>query len=372
MIENMSMKPTQFILGSAVLLLIGIAGYLGITFALFAYSPARAPNAAEGEKSSIIIIKKGMGQSEIARSLVNAQVLTDAKSFILLGKITKKWPSVKQGEYRFTSSMSPMDIFQILNSGVSINHPITVREGQNIYEIAAEVEAKGLGTKEAFLTLCKSPPFIQSLSLGDPSPKTLEGYLYPETYFFSRSQTLPEMIQQMVKRFHIIWLPEHEAQAKVLNLTKHQIVTLASIIEKETAATSERALISSVFHNRLKKGMRLQSDPTTIYGIWERYKGNIHRSDLLDKNPFNTYSVAGLPVGPISNPGLEAIKAALYPVESSFLFFVSHNDGTHEFTKSLADHQKAVLKFQIDKKAREGKSWRDLYKTPQNKSEQKN
>jgi UPF0755 protein len=365
--SEITMKSVRFIIAIALLLFIGTVGYLGISFALFAFSPARAPTAPGGEKSAIILVKKGMSHGEIAKALVQAEVLSDAKSFNWLGRITRKWQGIKTGEYRFTSSMSPVDIFQVLNSGVSINHPVTVREGENIYEIAADIEAKGLAPKDAFLALVKNPAFIATMNLGDPTPKSLEGYLFPDTYFFSRSQSLQEMVQQMVKKFHFTWLPEHEAQAKVLKLTKHQVITLASIIEKETGATTERALISSVFHNRLKKGMRLQSDPTTIYGIWERYKGNIHRSDLQDKNPYNTYAVAGLPIGPISNPGLEAIKAALYPATSAFLFFVSHNDGTHEFTQSLADHEKAVLKFQVDKKAREGKSWRDLYKVQQKK-----
>src|SRR6185312_975952 len=137
------------------------------------------------------------------------------------------------------------------------------------------------------------------------------------------------------------------------------------IIEKETGAPQERPMISSVFHNRLRKRMKLQSDPTTIYGIWKRYDGNIHKSDLSTQNPYNTYFVPALPVGPISNPGREAIRAALNPATSDYLYFVSHNDGTHEFSTTYENHTKAVKKFQLDAKARAGKSWRDLYKKNQ-------
>ena len=168
------------------------------------------------------------------------------------------------------------------------------------------------------------------------------------------------MLRTMVRKFQSVWTPENDALARKLGFTPLQAITLASMIEKETGAPQERPLISSVFHNRLKKRMRLQSDPTTIYGMWETYTGNIHRSDLLVPTPFNTYTLPSLPAGPIANPGRESIQAALNPSESQYFFFVSHNDGTHEFTATLDDHNRAVRKFQLDPKAREGKSWRDL------------
>jgi UPF0755 protein len=170
------------------------------------------------------------------------------------------------------------------------------------------------------------------------------------------------MIRQMTRHFLSFWGKEQELRAKELGMTRHQVITLASIIEKETGAPEERPLISSVFHNRLKKRMKLQSDPTTIYGMWERYRGKIHKSDLYVKNEYNTYFVTALPAGPIGNPGKEAIRAALYPSESPFFYFVSHNDGTHEFSRTFQEHNRAVQKFQVDPKAREGKSWRDRLK----------
>ena len=195
-----------------------------------------------------------------------------------------------------------------------------------------------------------------------PFPPSLEGYLFPDTYHFNHTMTLPEMIRQMVKRFRSVWTAEHDRKAARFRLTQHQVVTLASIIEKETGAPQDRTLISSVFHNRLKKRMRLQSDPTIIYGIWERYDGNIRRADIRSQTPYNTYVISALPIGPISNPGKLAIEAALDPAVGEFLYFVSRNDGTTAFTRTLAEHSNEVRRFQLNRGAREGKSWRNLGK----------
>jgi UPF0755 protein len=245
---------------------------------------------------------------------------------------------------------------------------VTVREGENTYEIAADLESKNLVRKEVFLGLCRNPKFLRGVLGPDSHATTIEGYLFPDTYFFNKTMSPEEMIREMVHHFNAIWTPAFDTRAKELGMSRFQVLTLASIIEKETGAPQERPLISSVFHNRLHKGMKLQSDPTTIYGIWSRYHGNIHKADLSDPSPYNTYYVPALPVGPISNPGLDSIKAALYPSQSDYLFFVSHNDGTHEFTRSYEEHTNAVKKFQLDPKAREGKSWRDLYKKGKNGS----
>jgi UPF0755 protein len=214
------------------------------------------------------------------------------------------------------------------------------------------------------LKACRDPKLIASLPIKE-HPQTLEGYLFPDTYFLNKTMTAAEIIRGMVRKFAAVWGPDQDARAKELGMTQHQVITLASIIEKETGAPQERPLISSVFHNRLQKRMRLQSDPTTIYGIWDRYDGNLHKSDLSAQNPYNTYYVPALPIGPISNPGREAIRAALYPSPSNFLYFVSHNDGTHEFTSTYTQHINAVKRFQLNPRARDGKSWRDLTKKVQ-------
>lgn len=322
----------------------------------FALTPAD-PNSSD---SLILEVTKGQSPAEITRLLADQKVISDPKEFFLLGRITRNWRSIKTGEYKFSPKMSPVQVFAVLSSGVSVAHPLTIREGENMYEIAADLESRKMVSKEKFLELCRSSDFIKSLGFENPLPPSLEGYLYPNTYFFSRSTSPEEMIKQMYKQFQSNWTPELAERARQLGLSRHQTVTLASMIEKETGAQKERPMISSVFHNRLKKKMKLQSDPTTIYGIWERYQGNIHRSDLLSQTPYNTYVIPSLPIGPIGNPGAEALRAAVFPSTSPYLYFVSHNDGTHEFTETFEKHTAAVRKFQLDPKAREGKSWRDL------------
>lgn len=336
----------------AAVILIGLG-----KFALFAFTPAVGIGA--NVEKHVITVQRGSSPNRLAETLEKDGVVTSAEQFLWLGRITRLWGKLKAGEYEVSPTLTPLQIFKILTSGVSMNHPLTIREGENMYEIADEVGARKLADRQEFLDLCKDPKVMASLGFKPPYPKNLEGYLFPETYFFNRTTTPDTMIRQMVRRANAIWTPDLQRRADALGLTRHQVVTLASIIEKETGAPEERPMISSVFHNRLKKKMRLQSDPTTIYGIWHRYRGNLSRADLSDQNEHNTYMIPALPVGPIGNPGREAIQAALHPSLSDYLYFVSHNDGTHEFTRTYEDHLAAVKKFQIDRKEREGKSWRD-------------
>jgi UPF0755 protein len=332
-------------------------GVVGVRLAIFATTPAH-PGL-----STTIEIRKGEPIGEIARTLLSTGVISDIRWFNWLGKATRSWKKIKAGEYAVSGAMTPLQVFATITSGLSVIHPVTVREGENMYEVAADLETKNLASKAEFLALCKDPQFIASLGVGRQA-KTLEGFLYPDTYYFNKTLTAQDMVVQMVRHANQVWTPKDEEAAHAMGMTRFQIVTLASMIEKETGAPQERPIIASVFYNRLKKRMRLQSDPTTIYGMWATYKGNIHRSDLLAVNPYNTYTVPALPAGPIANPGRDALDAALAPAKSDFLFFVSHNDGTHQFSTSLAEHNRAVQKFQLDPKAREGKSWRDLKKQP--------
>lgn len=343
----------------AVLAFIAGAGIYGGSLALFAvtaYKPGTSTSAN-------ILIHKGQTPHEIAKLLdVEGGAIGDHEKFVTLGKWIRAWHRIKAGEYKVSGAMSPLELFSVITSGISVVHPVTVREGENMYEVAADLESKRLTTRDAFLSLCTSHEFIAGLGLGIPETKqeSLEGYLFPDTYNFNVTMKPEEMVHQMVKRFLAAWGNTESTRTKQLGFTRHQLVILASIVEKETGFSKERELISSVFHNRLKKGMKLQSDPTTIYGMWDRFKGKIHSKDLLESNPYNTYVISGLPVGPISNPGKEALTAALYPAGSNFLYFVSHNDGTSEFSATLEAHNRAVKKFQLDPSAREGKSWRNL------------
>jgi UPF0755 protein len=339
----------------------------GIKLAVFAFNPTQ-PGSTQ---STFIEINKGQNSNDLAKLLASTGIISNGNSFLWLGRITRQWKRIKAGEYKVSPAMTPMELFSVITSGISAAHPITVREGENMYEVADDLQIKKLSNRVRFLNLCKDAKFISSFEQFKSSPpKSLEGYLFPDTYFFNRKMSEGDMIKQMVRRFFTHWTAQQEERARNLNLSRHEVVTLASIIEKETGAPEERPIISAVFHNRLKKRMKLQSDPTTIYGMWERYQGKIHRSDLLEKNDYNTYSVSALPVGPIGNPGSEAIQAALFPDESAtYYYFVSHNDGTHQFSRTIAEHNEAVRKFQLDPKAREGKSWRDrLKKLPGNLS----
>ena len=321
----------------------------------------------------IVLIRKAEPPSEIAKLLSEKGVISDPRLFMWVGRLSREWKKIKAGEYEVSSAMTPIEVFSTLSSGISVNHPVTVREGENMYEIAADMESKGLGTRAVILSLCKSKDFIQAQGLDSQDVPVLEGYLFPDTYFFNRTMTPDEMLKQMVHHFKTVWTPEFDKRLLALSqgltsinpglkMNRHQLITLASIIEKETGAPRERPMIASVFYNRLRKKMRLQSDATTIYGMWSRYTGKIHSEDHFEVNPYNTYAIPALPVGPIANPGREAIEAALFPATTDYLFFVSHNDGTHEFTRTFEDHSRAVTKFQLDPKMREGKSWRDLRK----------
>lgn len=342
---------------TALLLVAVVFAGLGFFFRT-ALQPYQPKNVAR----VVIEVDRGRSPISISRQLEAMQVVRNEKIFLYYGKLRGSWARIKAGEYELSPSMTPSQIFDILASGISVARPFLVREGENVYEVADAIQAKGFGAKERFLKLARDPVFIAGLGL-EPPPKNLEGYLFPDTYFFQRKMTSEEILRAMVKRFSAAWGANEDQRARELGLTRDQVVTLASIVEKETGAPGERPIIAGVFHNRLAKKMKLQSDPTTIYGIWARYRGNLHKSDLLDANPYNTYSVPALPIGPISNPGSDAIRAVLNPAIHHYLYFVSKNDGTHVFTATYAEHAKAVNQFQLDRKAREGKSWRDLKKT---------
>jgi UPF0755 protein len=357
--------PMEISRGRLLLAILLLAATVGLITAGWLSYLAFTPRLPGSKDPIVVEIYRGQSPFEISKSLYEKGAINDPEFFLWLGRLSKQWKKVKAGEYLVSAGMTPLGILSVISSGISINHPLTVREGENIYEIANELQSRGLGTRAGFLALCKDQAFISSLvAIGfrPPLPSTLEGYLFPDTYFLNRTLTPEEVIRQMIKRFISHWGESQKMQAQALRMTRHQVITLASIIEKETGAPHERALISSVFHNRMKKKMRLQSDPTTIYGIWARFKGNLKKEDLQAFSPYNTYVIPGLPVGPIANPGKEAIEAALNPVPSNHLFFVSHNDGTHEFTESFEKHVNAVRKFQKSHQARDGKSWRDLQK----------
>ncbi len=252
---------------------------------------------------------------------------------------------IKAGEYLLSGAMPPSEIFKVLIRGKVRLYRLTVPEGYNLYQIATLVADSGWGTKTAFLKTAKDAAWTKRAGI---DADTLEGYLFPDTYFFQKEAMAEQIISTMIKQFWSVFSPEWTEKASKLGLSVHEVVTLASIIEKETGAPFERPIISSVFHNRLKKRMRFESDPTVIYGL-KGFDGNLTRKHLSTFTPYNTYQIKGLPPGPIANPGRKALEAALYPADTGYLFFVSKKDRTHQFSTNLKNHIRAVKKYQLRK-----------------------
>jgi UPF0755 protein len=301
---------------------------------------------------------------QIAQELQNKRLIRNAKVFRYYVRIKGQAGKIKTGEYALNQSMSPDEIVSVLVSGKSKARSITVAEGLNIYDIAALFERSGIGTAQEVYDLVHDKNFIKE-TLGE-EVASLEGYLYPETYKYTKYEDVKSVLAQMVKRFLAVWNAEIAAEAQKLGWSRHQVVTFASIVEKETGASFERPLVSSVFHNRLVKKMRLQTDPTVLYGMAIQQKKmptNISRNDLLTPTPYNSYTNYGLPPGPIANPGREALLATLNPQKTNYLYFVSQNNGTHVFSETLQQHNRAVQQYQLNAKARANKSWRDLNKS---------
>ncbi|NUN05077.1 MAG: endolytic transglycosylase MltG [Bdellovibrio sp.] len=321
-------------------------------------------NSRPGDTAQDVVYEVNPGKSfnTIASELEAKGLLTNGFFFSMYARLVGERSKLKVGEYLLRTNMKPREVLEVITSGKSIARSFTVSEGLSIYEIAELYEKQGFGTAQNFLTLVRDPQLIRNL-LGEKQ-ESLEGYLFPETYMLTKFTDTKALISNMVKRFLYVY-NEVVPGAQALGWPRHKVVTLASIIEKETGAPEERPLISSVFHNRMRKNMRLQTDPTVIYGKAEltgKIEINITRADLTTPNRYNTYTISGLPPGPIANPGKEALLSAVKPAESQYLFFVSQNDGTHVFSVDYKGHETAVKKFQLDRRAREGKSWRDLNK----------
>ena len=261
-------------------------------------------------------------------------------------KYKKASKNLQAGEYILSASSSPEHILEILQKGKVKLYKITIPEGLNINEVALLVEKAGFCSQTDFKNLCSNRSFIDSLEI---KAATLEGYLFPDTYFFPKHVSCKKIITAMVEHFRHIFTKQWQLKAQNMGFATHDIVILASIIEKETGDASERPLIASVFHNRLKKKMRLESDPTVIYGIKD-FDGNIKKKHLKMLTPYNTYKIKGLPVGPIANPGALALYAALNPAKTSYLFFVSKKDTTHKFSRTIKEHNQAVRKYQLRRK----------------------
>jgi len=315
----------------------GLAAYQVVKWA---EGPVVSPR--DHPPTRLVVIPDGATFQQIAASLAREGLIKSKSAFLLLGRSQSADRKIHAGEYEFNAGMTPAEILAKLLSGQVVLHPVTVPEGLTMIQIADLMGQQGVTDRAEFVRLVKDQAFIASLGIQADS---LEGYLYPDTYKFPRPVKAKDVISAMVERLRQRYGPELQARTQELKLSQHQVLTLASVIEKETGAVEERPEISAVFHNRLKKRIPLQSDPTVIYGL-PNFDGNIHKKDLSSPSPYNTYQRQGLPPGPIANPGIDAIKAALYPANSRALYFVSRNNGTHHFSATLTEHNEAVEKYQ--------------------------
>ena len=315
-----------------VLLFVALAG-VGTAY----YLTSRPYKGFEDER--FIDIAKGTSTRGIAARLRREGVIRNEWVF-LLARALSPGTKLQAGEYRFSDPASAQQVLNRINRGDIFYLELVVPEGQNMFDIANDIKRLHLFSEADFLKAARNPAPIRDL---DPDATSLEGYLWPDTYRVVRTTTAAQLCAAMTHRFRAKW-KELNTKANV-----HKVVTLASLVEREARVPGDRPLVSSVFHNRLRQGMKLDCDPTTVYAalLEGRYRGKIYRSDLENPNPYNTYKNAGLPPGPIANPGFSSLKAALAPADTRYLYFVAKADGSgsHTFSENLAGHTAAAAAY---------------------------
>ncbi len=332
------MKKLSFAVSLILFLLLAVVAGVHLNIVADANTPA-----GKGSIERAVMVRSGQGFKALSTMLYNQGLIRHPFKFRLFARFHGYDKHIKAGEYMLSNAMTPEKILQTMVEGKVLLHRLTIPEGYNLMQVSRAVQAAGFGTEADFFKTATDPEFVHSMGI---DAQTFEGYLFPDTYYFAIDATPKDIIRAMIKRFREVFTVKWENRAKAVGMTVHQVITLASIIEKETGVARERPIISSVFHNRLKRKMRLESDPTVIYGI-EDYNGNITRKDLKSPTPYNTYTMRGLPPGPISNCGVKAIAAALYPARTKYLYFVSKKDGTHYFSTNFREHERAVRKYQL-------------------------
>lgn len=324
------------------LCVVGYVGYKKIPALVDQFYSFGKPHSVPG-KEVVVTIPKGASLSLVGRILQDNGIIRSSLVFKLVAFIRGEQTKVKAGDYLFKTGSDPGDVLDLLISGKTLVVALTVPEGYNVYQIADLFHQAGIISREEVLSLVRDQGFVKELGL---EGNTLEGYLFPDTYFLRPSEKGDArlILRRMVQRFRDVYDKHVRETAEQFGWTPLQVVTLASLIEKEAKA-SEHGLVSAVFHNRLRLNMRLQSDPTVIYGI-KPMGTRITRADLERKHPYNTYQNNGLPPGPIANPGRESLVAAVAPADVDYLYFVSKNDGTHQFSNTLQEHNRWVNLYQ--------------------------
>jgi UPF0755 protein len=333
------MKRTLVVLLVAALVAAG--GLAGV-----AWTRLQTPYKGYTSNEEFVEIPTGAGAAEIRQRLLDAGLVRDALTLRLALRWTGASRALKAGEYRFDRPMTAIEVVEKIARGDVYGQRITFPEGLTIREMAGLYEMRGLGTAREFVAAARNTALIQDL---DPAATDLEGYLFPDTYTSGRTVKAPELIEKMVAGFRAALPPDAVQPPNQAPLSTRQLVTLASLIEKETAKAEERPLVSAVYRNRLRIGMGMQADPTVIYALQRagKYNGNIRKEDLTINSPYNTYRFPGLPPGPIASPGKASLEAALHPADAPFLYFVSRNDGSHVFATTLTEHNRNVQEFQV-------------------------
>lgn len=318
-----------------------LASLLGLgALAVASYLALRPASASDAE--IVVEIPRGSALPAVAGKLEAAGVIRSARAFALLARLQRRADALRAGEYAFAPSLTAGEVLDRLAAGAVLTHRVVLPEGLRMEEVAARIEAAGLGSAPDFLAVARDPANAAAFGVEGAS---LEGYLFPETYELARGVPARDIARMMVDHFLTVWGPI-EPIARERGLSMREVVVLASLIEKETGAPEERPLIAAVFLNRLRRGMRLETDPAVIYGIAD-FDGNLRRVHLQDaSNPYNTYQHAGLPPGPIANPGAFALRAVVEPATADYLYFVAKKDGTHQFSRTYGEHVRAVNRFQ--------------------------
>jgi UPF0755 protein len=294
-----------------------------------------------------IEVSSGMSFKTISSMLQKEGIIRYRGYFEIIGRLQGISRKTRAGYYGLSSNMSLWEVLEALRKGRIVEYEVVIPEGYNLYQIGWTLANTPLiSDHQQFIKLVKNKDYVRSLGI---EADTLEGYLFPDTYYLPKGIKLEEIPRRMVQRYQALFNDNYRERARELGLSEQQLVTLASIVEKEAKVPSERKLISAVYHNRLKKGMRLQADPTCVYGT-KAWITNVTRSDLKRKSPYNTYLHKGLPPGPIANPGEGAIIAALYPEPVDYLFFVAQGDGSHYFSNDYSTHAKAVGRYRMAQK----------------------
>lgn len=325
--KNMSPLKSILLIAGAILVL--LAGYLG--FQLF--TPVTL-----AEKELEVEIPQGSSFRQALSILSSHQLIGDATLFLFVGKMMGVDKRIRAGFYSFSSGMTPWEVFGRLRTGKIVEREVTILEGDSLPEIREKLVAKKIMSAERYDTLIRDGKLLSSIEVRAPS---LEGYLFPQTYRFPKGMDAEQVFRHMVQMMRHEFSDEMRKRAAELGWSENQVLTLASIIEKEAQLDKERPVVSAVYHNRIIRGMPLQADPTAIYGVKDS-RQKITKKDLRRETPFNTYVIKGLPPGPIASPGLKSIQAALYPANVTYLYFVARGDGTHIFSNTLSEHEAAI------------------------------